>query len=203
MVAVNRPGEQCPGSVGKPLPHIQLKFSSEGEILLKGNLFEGYLNHPTPADEWYASGDLGYLDEDGFLYLTGRKKNCFITSFGRNVAPEWVEKELTHHPAIAQAVVFGEARPFNVALIVAHGDEQQVEAAIRQANEQLPDYARISAWLRADPPFSVENHQLTATGRPRREEIARVYGERVNALYTTDHGTDGRSMPGRSQHGIL
>jgi long-chain acyl-CoA synthetase len=203
VVAVNQPGEQRPGSVGKPLPHVQLKFSAEGEILLKGNLFEGYLNHPTPAAEWYASGDLGYLDEDGFLYLTGRKKNCFITSFGRNVAPEWVEKELIHHPAIAQAVVYGEARPFNVALIVARGDEQQVEAAIRQANERLPDYAQVSAWLKAEAPFSVENHQLTATGRPRREEIARLYGEHINALYTTDQETDGASTPGRSQHGIL
>ncbi len=186
VVAVNRPGEQRLGSVGKPLPHIRLKFSRGGEILLKGNLFSGYLNHPAPAGKWYASGDLGYLDEDGYLYLTGRKKHCFITSFGRNVAPEWVEKELTHSSAIAQAVVFGKARPFNVALIVARGDTQEVEAAVEQANRQLPDYARVGAWITADAPFTVDNHQLTATGRPRRKEIARAYGDRIDALYETD-----------------
>lgn len=199
VVAVNRPGRQRLGSVGQPLPHIQLKFSQEGEILLKGNLFRGYLNHPAPDGEWYASGDLGHLDEDGYLYLTGRKKSCFITSFGRNVAPEWVEKELTHFPAISQAVVFGEARPFNVALIVARGDRQQVKTAIEQANRRLPDYARVGAWIETDAPFTVDNHQFTATGRPRRDVIAQAYGERINAVYEQ---TDGH-MPARSHHAVL
>ncbi|ALP52476.1 hypothetical protein Tel_04555 [Candidatus Tenderia electrophaga] len=195
VVAVNRPGAQRLGSVGQPLPHIQLKCSPAGEILIKGNLFQGYLNRPTPDGEWYASGDLGYLDADGYLYLTGRKKNCFITSFGRNVTPEWVEKELTLAPAIAQAVVFGEARPFNVALIVARGSDAEIDAAVQQANRQLPDYARVSAWLRADAPFSIDNHQCTANGRPRREQIARLYADRINALYETDgHGARKESV---------
>lgn len=193
VVAVNRPGANRPGSVGQPLPHIQLKFSPEGEILLKGNLFSGYLNHPSAGGEWYASGDLGYLDEDNYLYLSGRKKNCFITSFGRNVAPEWVERELTCHPAIAQAVVFGEARPFNVAVVVPRGSRTKVEEAIREANLQLPDYARINAWLLADQPFSLENRQFTATGRPRREAIAQAYQARIDAIYTAHERTQMRS----------
>lgn len=199
VVAVNTPGQSRLGSVGKPLPHIQLQFSPEGEILIRGNPFQGYLHHPAPQGQWYASGDLGHLDEDGYLYLTGRKKHCFITSFGRNVAPEWVEKELTAATAIDQAVVFGEARPFNVALISADADTAEIEAAIGQANQQLPDYARVGAWLRATAPFSPDNHQLTANGRPRREVIARVYGDRIEALYLAA----GQAVPARSQHVIL
>lgn len=198
VVAVNRPGDKRPGSVGRPLPHIELKFDADGEILLRGNRFHGYLNHPTPGDEWYATGDLGYLDEEGYLHLSGRKKNCFITSFGRNVAPEWVERELTLSPAIAQAVVFGEARPFNVALIVPRGTADKVQAAIEQANRQLPDYARVTSWLAADEPFSLDNGQFTATGRPRREAIHEAYGKRIDALYE-NHG----EHPERSHHAIL
>ena len=198
VVAVNRPGERRAESVGRPLPHMQIKFSPEGEILLKGNLFSGYLNHPEPTGEWYPSGDLGHLDEDGYLYLTGRSKNCFITSFGRNVAPEWVERELTVSPAIAQAVVFGEARPFNVALIVPRGDEREVAKAIEQANRQLPDYAQVSAWLIADEPFSVANGQYPATGRPRRDAIQSVYGERIASIYENNG-----NIPERSHHAIF
>ncbi|MGM0594815.1 MAG: AMP-binding protein [Pseudomonadota bacterium] len=198
VVAVNRPGDNRPGSVGRPLPHIELTFDTDGEILLRGNRFHGYLNQPAPEGEWYATGDLGHLDHDGYLHLTGRKKHCFITSFGRNVAPEWVERELTLSPAIAQAVVFGEARPFNVALIVPSGTDQEVQSAIVQANQQLPDYAQVSAWLVADQPFSLDNGQFTATGRPRREAIRRAYGDRIDALYE-NHG----EPPERSHHAIF
>ena len=72
----------------------------------------------TLPDEFIDTGDIGYLDEDGFLFINGRKKNVFITSFGRNVSPEWVERELQMSPYIAQAALFGEARPWNVAIIV-------------------------------------------------------------------------------------
>ncbi len=202
VVAVNTPQHHRTGSVGKLLPHTQIKFSDEGEILLKGNLFNGYLNHPPRNSGWYASGDLGYLDSDGYLYLTGRKKSCFITSFGRNVAPEWVEKELILHPSIVQAAVFGEARPYNVAIIVPHPaikkDTDQINAAIEEANRHLPDYAQVAHWLIAAEPFTIANQQFTATGRPRRDAIRRHYGERIDQLYIS-HSTETE----RSQHAIL
>lgn len=215
VVAVNTPAHHRHGSVGKILSHTEIKFSDDGEILLAGNLFSGYLNHAAHNDKWYASGDLGYLSSDGYLYLSGRKKSCFITSFGRNVAPEWVEKELTLHSAIAQAVVFGEARPYNVAIIVAHSDEvqntttdntvtnkEQINSAIEEANRQLPDYAQVSRWLFADEPFSTTNQQFTATGRPRRKAIWSHYGERINQLYRQDqHQT--QTIPIRSHHAIF
>lgn len=204
VVAVNTPQHHRNGSVGKVLPHLQIRFAEDGEILLSGERFAGYLNYPSHQDNWYASGDLGYLDDDGFLYITGRKKNCFITSFGRNVAPEWIEKELTIQPAIAQAVVFGEARPFNLALIVpdkgiaSSEQQQQVTEAIKAANRHLPDYAQITQWLLADEPFTIINDQYTATGRPRRDAIWNHYGARIDQLYHSHE-----EHLGRNQHAIL
>lgn len=187
VVAVNSPGHTRHGTVGRPLPHVRLTFAGDGEILVGGALYSGYLGRPEtmPADGWYASGDIGYLDEDGFLCLTGRKKHIFITAFGRNVSPEWVERELTIQPGIAQAVVFGEARPFNVAILSLRAgvDKSRVQAFVDVANAQLPDYAKVSRWLLADEPFSVANGLFTGTGRPRREAIFKAYGDRIDAMY--------------------
>lgn len=191
VVAVNTPTNHKTGSVGKPLPHINIKFAADGEILLKDNLYNGYVNASSEQAEWYESGDLGYLDDEGFLFLTGRKKNCFITSFGRNIAPEWIERELTLSPVILQAVVYGEAKPFNTALITPapNTDAPSISRAIDEANSHLPDYAQISAWLKTDQPFSIENKQYTATGRARRETIFRAYDERIKRLYNNLEST--------------
>jgi len=187
VVAVNAPGATQAGTVGRPLSHVRIRFAEDGEILVKGALFSGYLGRPEtlPADGYYATGDIGHLDDDGFLHITGRKKHIFITAFGRNVSPEWVERELTVQPAIAQAVVFGEARPFNVAILSPRdgSDEKHVQQCVEAANAQLPDYARVSRWLSADAPFSVANGLFTGTGRPRREAIMKAYGERINSIY--------------------
>lgn len=185
VVALNRPQAYRAGSVGKPLPHVLLKFAEDGEILVNGALFQGYSGQRETLDQqsYWHTGDIGYQDQDGFLYITGRKKNIFITSFGRNVAPEWVERELTLNPAIAQAAVFGEARPFNVAVIVGRQHPQAIELAIADTNALLPDYARIQHWIPADVPFHPGNQQLTPNGRLRREVIYAIYRERINQFY--------------------
>ncbi len=185
VVALNTPQTYRAGSVGKPLPHVLLNFAEDGEILVYGALLQGYSGNRESLDSqtFWRTGDIGYLDQDGYLYITGRKKNIFITSFGRNVAPEWVERELTLNPAIAQAAVFGEARPFNVAVIVGRGNAQAVEQAIAATNELLPDYARIQCWIPADAPFNPGNQQLTANGRLRRDVIYGLYREKINHLY--------------------
>ncbi|MDQ6960109.1 MAG: AMP-binding protein [Mariprofundaceae bacterium] len=187
VVAVNGPDGRKQGSVGKPLPHVRLDFAEDDEILVSGALFSGYLGQGEPElrDGYYATGDTGYLDDDGFLHITGRKKHIFITAFGRNVSPEWVERELTAHPGIAQAVIFGEACPFNVAVLsIRDGmDAQAVEQAVAVANARLPDYARVHRWLLADEAFSVANGLFTGTGRPRREAIWRQYGGRIESIY--------------------
>ncbi len=187
VVAVNSPSAHRPGSVGRPLSHVRLDFAEDGEIFVSGALFSGYLGEDEPAlqDGFYATGDTGYLDADGFLHITGRKKHIFITAFGRNVSPEWVERELLMQPAIAQAVVFGEARPFNVAVLVprAGADAGALQRAVDAANAHLPDYARIGRWLCADEPFSIANGQWTGTARPRRQTIARAYAGAIQSLY--------------------
>ncbi len=184
VVALNTPTANQPGSVGRPLPHVELSFAKDGEILVNKSGFLGYLGQ----EAWhrpFPTGDLGYLDEHGFLHITGRKKSMFITSFGRNVAPEWVERELSLIPSISQVAVFGEARPFNVAVVVPRQgfSPEEIEAGIRQANHSLPDYARITPWFAASEPFVPENGQLTFNGRPKRKAIEAAYSNKIENLY--------------------
>lgn len=184
VVALNVPGNVKPDSVGRPLPHVSVSFSQDGEILVSGSVFLGYLGQEKPRNPW-ATGDLGYLDEGGFLHITGRKKSLFITSFGRNVAPEWVERELILAPAIAQAAVFGEARPFNVAVIMPRrgASRDEIDAAVALANRNLPDYARVTGWIPAHDPFTPVNGQLTANGRLKREAIWAAHQDAIESLY--------------------
>jgi long-subunit acyl-CoA synthetase (AMP-forming) len=134
---------------------------------------------------WVRTGDLGGFDEDGFLHIHGRRKNILITSFGRNVSPEWPESELLAGRSIAQAAVFGEGRAQLMAVLVpVHADDPDVvlDAEVRAANARLPDYARVARWVRADGAFTARNGQATANGRPRRAEIWQAYGERLHAF---------------------
>jgi long-chain acyl-CoA synthetase len=186
VVALNRPDGNRQGSVGKPLSHVHVKIAEDGEILVSGAIFSGYLGDPLlDPSQYLATGDVGYLDADGYLYVTGRKKNMFITSFGRNVSPEWVESELLANPALLQAAVFGEARPFNIAVIVPHPATSldEIGTAIKDANKGLPDYAQIVDWIVAKESFSVRNGQLTPNGRLRRSEILKTYSNALEALY--------------------
>jgi long-subunit acyl-CoA synthetase (AMP-forming) len=185
VVALNTAHDYQLGSVGKPLPHVQLRFAADGEIEVAGATLLGYSGGEATHQlgDYWPTGDIGHLDRAGFLHITGRKKNMFITSFGRNVMPEWVERELTLHPAIAQAAVFGEGRPWNVAVIVARGPREAVEQAIAEANRLLPDYAQVRRWIPAQAPFTPQNGQLTPNARLRREAILNVHGAAIDALY--------------------
>lgn len=190
VVAVNAPQAHLPGSVGKPLPHVRLRFAGDGEILVAGSTMLGYTGaaeaEPLAGDDhFWPTGDIGYQDDAGYLYISGRKRNVFITSFGRNVSPEWVESQLAQSPKIAQAALFGEARPWNTALIVpaAGASEADIDAVVSQVNAGLPDYARVGRWLCADAPFSTQNQQLTPNFRLRRDVIWQAYAPRINTLY--------------------
>lgn len=187
VIALNTSTANKIGSVGKPLAHIQIKFSADQEILVKGANFLAYTNQDLAfsTDEWLATGDIGYCDNEGFLYINGRKKHIFITSFGRNVSPEWVERELTSQPTIAQACLFGEAKPWNTAVIVAAADAtfKQIRQAIFDVNQTLPDYAQVKEFVLADAPFSISNQQLTPNNRLKRDAIWHIYQHHINALY--------------------
>lgn len=199
VVALNTQKHNRPGSVGRPLPHCVVTLAEDGEVMVSGARATGYLDtddgvSALPAGP-LATGDIGRFDADGYLFLLGRKKNMFITAFGRNVAPDWVECELITAPAIAQAAVFGEARPWNVAVIVPRAElvakrgmhwQDQVSAEIDGINARLPDYARIRRWLAADHPFLPGNGLLTWNGRLRRQQIGAVYHDRIERLYQED-----------------
>lgn len=167
---MNTPCNDKPGSVGKLLPHIRAHIK-DGEIVVNNNGFLGYIGETAP--EYIHTGDLGAIDENGYLSITGRKKNVLITSYGRNVSPEWVEAELLSQPEIAQAVVFGDDCPFLSAYVVPSHPKADINAAVKHANTNLPDYAKIKNYQTV-PPFSQKDGTLTGTGRPRRSCIMQL-----------------------------
>lgn len=188
VVSLNRPGSERRGSVGRPLPHVRLRIADDGELLLGGSLMLGYLGDPAATPNEWASGDLGHLDADGFLYIDGRRRDLFITSYGRNVHPGWVEAALLAQPAIAQAVVDGEARPWNLAIIVpaaGTADRATIAAAVAAANAELPDYARVGDFILAGSPFTPANGLATGNGRPRRDAILARYAAAMAGRYAT------------------
>jgi len=186
VVCLQRPGGRVSAGVGPALDHARISISADGEVLVGGPRMLGYVGRERPAAGAWATGDLGTLDADGCLHITGRRRDVFITAYGRNVSPEWVEAELLQHAAIAQAVVYGEARPWNVAVIVPARDDlpaSAIERAVESANRGLPDYARIGAWVRAREPFHPGNGLGTANGRPRRAPIWQRHAAELDALY--------------------
>jgi long-chain acyl-CoA synthetase len=188
VVCLNRPGADRPGSAGRPLPHVNASFSPEGEVLIQVPGFLGYLGIATQPPGVWPTGDLGHLDADGFLHLSGRRKSAFATAFGRNLAPEWVEGELTSHPDIAQAAVFGEGRPFNIAVLVTRPATSPAacKRAVQEINTRLPDYAQVSAWVLASGPFTPGNGLAGPAGTPRREAVHKHYRNEIDHLYGED-----------------
>lgn len=185
VVSLNVPGADRPGSCGKPLSNRRVQISADGEIEVGGQGIAHYLGEAPREQPWLPSGDLGHLDEDGFLYIDGRKKNVLISAYGRNISPEWPESALLGAGPIAQTAVFGDARPYLVAAIVPASPEvgaDALQAAVDRANEQLPDYARIRRWF-CTPPFSVADATATANGRPRRDAIARRCQQQIADAY--------------------
>lgn len=184
VLCLNTDAAQRPGSVGRPLSHVTLRLDERGVIHARGSHFLGYLGSPLPDTDWVDTGDVGRIDADGFVYIDGRRKHLFITAFGRNVSPEWVEAELQAQPPLLQAVVDGEARRFNVAVLTTRpgSTPEAVAAAVECANARLPDYARIGAWVVAEAPFSHANGLATATGKPQRNEVLSRFADALNAL---------------------
>jgi long-chain acyl-CoA synthetase len=187
VVCLNTPDARRRGSVGRPLPHARVRVADDGQIMVAGVTLLGYLgDSPRRAGEEWATGDLGEIDADGYVYVRGRIRNVFITSFGRNVAPEWVEREIAQHPGVRHVMVHGEARPYAVAIVSAlreAADDATIDRAIATANAALPEYAQVRRWLRAPEPFSFDNGLLTSNGRLRRPEIVRRHGDLLDAMY--------------------
>ena len=186
VVSLNTPEQNNPGSGGRPLPHLNLSFE-DGEICVAGNNMLGYIDDPASWNQQRIhTGDLGYLDSRGFLHISGRRKNVLISSFGRNISPEWVESELLASPQLSEAVVVGDAKPYCSALISARSTgipDSELQAWIDRVNRSLPDYARIKRWKRLSQQLADQADLLTTNGRPRREAINSAYAEEIAGLY--------------------
>ena len=175
-VALNTPSANRIGSVGKPLPHAQVRIGTSGEVFVTGAAMEGYLQDD-PAPSEISTGDAGFLDPEGFLHITGRIKNVIVSSYGRNISPEWVESHFLADARIQQMAVFGEAQPHLSAVFVAPDSlqDKELSALIEQVNATLPDYARVMSWTRSQAPFSLESETLTSNGKIRRDMVAKQF----------------------------
>ena len=178
VVALNTPDNDRIDTVGKILPHLKVEII-DGEIAIKSPAYLGYLGELKTGT--LKTGDLGTLDENGYLQISGRKKNILITSHGRNISPEWIESTLLVRPEVLQAVVIGDAQPFLSALIVPTNETADIDVAITRVNEMLPAYAHIKAHL-VIPPLSVADGTLTGTGRPRREAVYKKFQSQIEAM---------------------
>ena len=151
------------GTIGKPFPGCEVKIADDGEILVKGpNVFQGYYKNEeatreTIVDGWLHTGDIGEIDPDGFIKITGRKKDIIITAGGKNITPANLEAEIKQHPLVSQCVVVGDRRPYLVALVTLDPEE-----AVKYAQEHdLPE----------DPEQLAANPEVRASHRgPRRED---------------------------------
>ena len=212
---VNLEGALRIGTVGRPVPGVSVRVAEDGEVWLSGDIvFDGYWNNPTATDEtmadgWFHTGDLGRLDADGFLTITGRKKELIVTAGGKNVAPTVLEDQLRAHPLISQAMVIGDRQPFVAALVTldaeflpawltAHGragdtpaDElredpalrAEIQAAVDEANRAVSRAESIREFRILSRDFTVEGGELTPSLKLRRSVILDEFAEDVSAIY--------------------
>jgi long-chain acyl-CoA synthetase len=213
---VNRPypGEFRFGSVGKPQPRVEVRIADDGEVLIKGpNIFKGYYKNEDATKQaleegWLHTGDLGRLDEDGFLYITGRKKDIIITAGGKNITPANLENELKQNRWISQAVVVGDRRPYLIALITLDPEElpalaeklgmpnadmaemaqdERVRAEVQQAldgvNSHVGPVEQIKRFEILDHDLSQETGELTPTLKVKRNVVHEKYADVVDRVY--------------------
>jgi long-subunit acyl-CoA synthetase (AMP-forming) len=195
VTALNLPTNNRRGSVGKPLPYCQITIADDGEVLVKNSAMLGYLGSPPLRNHMIASGDVGYLDEEGFLFIRGRKKNIFISTQGRNLSPEWIESELCSLTSIYQACLYGDGEDFLLAIVSLlpettatnnhkkNVQQPNIQKQLDALNQTLPDYAQVTVCIQTTEPFSVANGQLTSNGRIRRDGIYAAYRDRIEAAY--------------------
>ncbi len=196
VVSLNTPDELCPGSVGRPLPHVRLRIADDGELLVRStSLFAGYDDDGEPSscvtgpDGWLATGDLATIDDEGFLHIRGRKKNIVITSAGRNVAADWVASRYRELPDVVAAVVFGEGLDELVGFFVISDSVEEADLRAdmeRFGVERLSSVERVRRieMMRAGDPRLLD--LFTVTGRPRKSRIWALIRDRGPSSTDTD-----------------
>ena len=212
---INGPNEVKLGSVGLPLPGNELQIAEDGEILVKGpSIFVGYHKNPEATadvlskDGWFKTGDVGHIDEDGYLFITDRKKDLIITAGGVNIAPQNIENLMKNSPLISQACVIGDKRKYLVALVTLDEEELQiiaetrrlpgkgvtdwvknpaiktmVEDVIKDVNTRVASYSTIKKFELLEHDFSIENGELTPTLKVKRRVVQEHYGDLIEGMY--------------------
>ncbi len=194
---INRPSRYRFGSVGPALPGVELRIAEDGEVLIKSDTnFAGYFKDELatqevlPGDGWLRSGDLGHIDEDGFLTITDRKKDILVTAGGKNVAPQNLENALKMHPVVSQALVVGDRRPYVAALItLAEGvsraeAEPEVARAVEDVNRDLSRYEQIKRYTILPRDFGAEEGEVTPTLKLKRRVCQEHFAAEIEALYS-------------------
>ncbi|MBI1318449.1 MAG: AMP-binding protein [Candidatus Hydrogenedens sp.] len=198
----NLPEDFRIGTVGKPMRGVEQMIAEDGEILLRGDLiFTGYLNLPDAtaevidADGWFHTGDIGEIDEDGFLRITDRKKNLLITAGGKNVAPAGIETLIKRETCVSQAVVIGDRQPFLTALIALSPDyveseglteeaiKARIDRIIADTNTQVARYEQIKQYRIVPREFGIEEGEMTPTMKLKRNVIIKNWQHLVDEMY--------------------
>jgi long-chain acyl-CoA synthetase len=199
-VSVNLPSSYRFGTVGKALPGIELREADDGEILVRANtVFAGYYNDEAATravlddDGWLHTGDIGRIDEDGFLTITDRKKDIIVTAGGKNVAPQNLENDLKASKVISQAIVVGDRRPYVAALITLDPEqtagmtdaekEAAVQAAIDDANRDRSRYEQIKRFTILPRDFTMERGEITPTLKLKRKVVMDHFADELASLY--------------------
>jgi long-chain acyl-CoA synthetase len=212
---LNLVGAQRVGSVGRPIPGTSVKIAEDGEVLLRGPIvMEGYWQNQAANDEvfdserWFKSGDLGKLDEDGFLYIVGRKKELIVTAGGKNVAPAVLEDRLRSHPLVSQCMVVGDNQPFIAALVTLDPDALKawvannkkdgasirdlvndpdliavVQTAVDEANKAVSKAESIRKFTLLSTDFTIAGGHLTAKLSVKRHVVAKEFAKEIDALF--------------------
>ena len=185
VISLNLPHAHKLGSVGKPLLNRRIRLAEDHEIEIFMTDTVHYLGDSVSSYTWFKTGDIGHIDEDGFLFIDGRKKNLIITSYGRNISPEWPEGLLMEKGLYKQAMVIGDAKPFLVALLVPMQSitTDNIESSIKAVNQELPQYAQIHDYVVLEEAFTFSNQQLTENGRLKRDVIESHYGDVIDSMY--------------------
>jgi long-chain acyl-CoA synthetase len=213
---LNLHGAHRVGSVGRPIPGTSIKIAEDGEVLIRGPIvMDGYWQNQAANDEvfdserWFKSGDLGKLDDDGFLYIVGRKKEIIVTAGGKNAAPAVLEDRLRAHPLVSQCIVVGDNQPFIAALVTVDPDALKVwitnnkkdgaslsdlvsdpdliaviQTAVDEANKAVSKAESIRKFTILPTDFTIAGGHLTAKLSVKRHVVAKEFAKEIDALFT-------------------
>jgi long-chain acyl-CoA synthetase len=212
---LNLHGAHRVGSVGRPIPGTSIKIAEDGEVLIRGPIvMDGYWQNQAANDEvfdserWFKSGDLGKLDDEGFLYIVGRKKELIVTAGGKNVAPAVLEDRLRAHPLVSQCMVVGDNQPFIAALVTVDPDALKlwiannkkdgasladlvndpdliavIQTAVDEANKAVSKAESIRKFTLLPTDFTIAGGHLTAKLSVKRHVVAKEFAKEIDALF--------------------